>query len=254
MLNTDRYLTEKETICSRSSNLLDKYMKFSFLYLLTSLIYIWIIVIESKDINDHNEFILGKNKNGMHKRRSKYIRKETRNRIIEREENIKKEIDNKPGSIKSERKPTKTAMATKGGKSRRIITPEARTPSTPPSSSPYPRIFKIEGENGEIPEGRVKLHCNRNQSFNLLILSDPSTHMEWQFESAQDPRVLHCLDNKSTGSGYNGEREMVGVPGFQIFKFRPILQGRTTLTFRYLKPAKRKSQDDRTLYVKFRVF
>lgn len=85
--------------------------------------------------------------------------------------------------------------------------------------------FAAENTNN-VSEKNVK----QSQQFQIVLKSNPSTGYSWNV--SYNPKYLKLVSQEYVSSNIVG---MVGAPGKQIFTFKALKIGETSVTFNYLR-------------------
>ncbi|NSW85179.1 MAG: protease inhibitor I42 family protein [Syntrophobacteraceae bacterium] len=70
------------------------------------------------------------------------------------------------------------------------------------------------------------------EEFTITLESNPTTGYGWQLTGKPNPDVVRHVSNEFKGS----ETGMLGAGGMEWWKFRTVGQGKTVLSFEYLRP------------------
>jgi len=76
------------------------------------------------------------------------------------------------------------------------------------------------------------IQCNVNSTFSIVLDSNPTTGYRWQLASSQNGALLKLI-----GSQYRApETELAGAGGEEIWSFKALSVGQTTIIFEYMRP------------------
>jgi inhibitor of cysteine peptidase len=73
------------------------------------------------------------------------------------------------------------------------------------------------------------IHVQEGEEFAIALASNPTTGYTWQADADED--YLELLGQELEGHG-----QSVGAGGEEAFTFRCLAQGKTEITFNYLRP------------------
>lgn len=98
--------------------------------------------------------------------------------------------------------------------------PASRPPSPASASTATDRDTHIDARTGE--------------EFTIYLSSNPTTGYQWQLDGALDESLL-----KLVGSTYRAQetgKAVVGAGGTEIWTFRALKPGQTTIKLKYIRP------------------
>jgi len=88
----------------------------------------------------------------------------------------------------------------------------------------------------EEDDGRsVKL--NRGEVFDIMLEGNPTTGYTWQKTEPEDRDILELIERE-----FKPQSDRIGSPGIQIFHFKAVGKGRTTIRLIYHRPWEKEVQ------------
>lgn len=76
------------------------------------------------------------------------------------------------------------------------------------------------------------IQCKINGGFSILLDSNPSTGYQWQLAHSADGKLLKFINSKYIPP----KIELAGAGGKEIWSFKALSIGQTTIVFEYMRP------------------
>lgn len=76
------------------------------------------------------------------------------------------------------------------------------------------------------------IRTNVSKDFTIALDSNPTTGYKWEIASPFNTKLLKLIDSNYIPA----ETDLIGTPGKEDWVFRAIKQGKTIISFNYLRP------------------
>ncbi len=86
--------------------------------------------------------------------------------------------------------------------------------------------FAEESKNPKV----IKVQVGHN--ITIILKSNPTTGYQWQFANPLDESTLKLISSEYLAD----KTELVGVGGKQVWRFRALKPGETSISFKYVRP------------------
>jgi predicted secreted protein len=94
---------------------------------------------------------------------------------------------------------------------------------------------KIEQSEEAFSDPATPITVRKGQTFNLTLRSNPTTGYIWQLAETPDSGLIQLIGNEYRGDK-TGRAGLVGAGGREIWTFKAVASGETTIALKYIRP------------------
>jgi inhibitor of cysteine peptidase len=93
---------------------------------------------------------------------------------------------------------------------------------------------------------KEEIRVKTNQEFSIVLVSNQTTGYSWNIAKPLNKNILELLEEKYVSP----KTSRLGVSGKQVFKFRAVGKGETTIYLEYIRSWENNSLENRVFKVK----